>query len=55
MHTGLILTYTNADMPVTLNGYVYATNSILVDGLKFKCAAGPRSRSAANHRIRKSD
>ncbi len=38
--TGLILTYTNADVPVTLNGYVYAANSILVDGLKFKCATG---------------
>jgi len=38
--TGLILTYTNADLPVTLNGYVYAANSVLVDGLKFKCAAG---------------
>ena len=38
--TGLILTYTNADFPVTLNGYVYAANSVLVDGLKFKCAAG---------------
>jgi uncharacterized phage protein (TIGR02218 family) len=38
--TGLILTYTNADPPVTLNGYVYAANSVLVDGLKFKCAAG---------------
>lgn len=38
--SGLILTYTNADVPVTLNGYVYAANSILVDGLKFKCAAG---------------
>ncbi|MGH9676508.1 MAG: DUF2163 domain-containing protein, partial [Candidatus Acidiferrum sp.] len=35
-----ILTYTNADVPVTLNGYVYAANSILVDGLKFKSAAG---------------
>jgi uncharacterized phage protein (TIGR02218 family) len=40
LRTGLILTYTNADVPVTLNGYVYAANSILVDGLKFKCAAG---------------
>ena len=40
LQTGLILTYTNADVPVTLNGYVYAANSILVDGLKFKCAAG---------------
>lgn len=40
LRTGLILTYTNADVPVTLNGYVYAANSILVDGLKFKCSAG---------------
>jgi hypothetical protein len=38
--SGLILTYTNADVPVTLNGHVYVANSILVDGLKFKCAAG---------------
>lgn len=37
--TGLILTYTNADVPVTLNGYVFAANSILVGGLKFKSAA----------------
>lgn len=37
LRTGLILTYTNADVPVTLNGYVYAANSVLVDGLKFKC------------------
>lgn len=40
LRTGLILTYTNADVPITLNGYVYAANSILVDGLKFKCSAG---------------
>jgi uncharacterized phage protein (TIGR02218 family) len=40
LRTGLILTYTNADVPVTLNGYVYAANAVLVDGLKFKCAAG---------------
>jgi phage conserved hypothetical protein BR0599 len=40
LRTGLILTYTNADVPVTLNGYVYAANSILVDGLKFKCGTG---------------
>ena len=38
--SGLILTYTNADVPITLNGYVYVANSILVDGLKFKCTVG---------------
>lgn len=40
LRTGLILTYTNADVPVTLNGYTYAANSILVEGLKFKCSTG---------------
>jgi uncharacterized phage protein (TIGR02218 family) len=40
LRTGLILTYTNADLPVTLNGHVFAANAVLVDGLKFKCAAG---------------
>lgn len=40
LRSGLILTYTNADVPVTLNGYVYAANSILVDGLRFKCTTG---------------
>ena len=37
---GTILTYTNADVPIALNGYSYAANSILVDGLAFKCAMG---------------
>lgn len=40
LRTGLILTYTNADVPVTLNGYVFAANSIIIDGMKFKCAVG---------------
>ncbi|MDQ6704005.1 MAG: DUF2163 domain-containing protein [Pseudomonadota bacterium] len=40
LRTGLILTYCNADVPITLNGYVYAAKSILLDGLKFKCATG---------------
>lgn len=40
LRTGLILTYTNADAPVTLNGYVYAANSVLVEGLEFKCDVG---------------
>ncbi len=38
--SGMILTYTNADVPIALNGYTYLANSILVDGLQFKCAAG---------------
>ena len=40
LRSGLILTYTNADVPIALNGYSYLANSVLVDGLKFKCAAG---------------
>jgi uncharacterized phage protein (TIGR02218 family) len=35
--SGLILTYTNADVPIAMNGFVYAANSVLVDGLTFKC------------------
>ncbi len=38
--SGLILTYTNADIPIPLNGYIYLANSVLVDGLRFKCATG---------------
>jgi uncharacterized phage protein (TIGR02218 family) len=40
LRTGLILTYTDADVPIALNGYSYLANSVLVDGLKFKCAVG---------------
>lgn len=40
LRTGLILTYTNADLPIALNGYIYLANSVLIDGLKFKCAVG---------------
>lgn len=38
--SGLILTYTNADVPIALNGYSYLANSILVDGLHYKCSIG---------------
>jgi uncharacterized phage protein (TIGR02218 family) len=37
---GLILTYTNADVPIALNGYTYLANSVLVDGLHYKCSIG---------------
>lgn len=40
LSSGLILTYTNADVPITLNGYVYLASSILINGLKFKCSVG---------------
>lgn len=38
--SGLILTYTNADVPITLNGYTYLANSVLVDGLHYRCSIG---------------
>ncbi len=38
--SGLVLTYTNADVPIALNGYSYVANSVLVDGLNYKCAVG---------------
>lgn len=40
LRTGTVLTYTNVDVPVALNGYIYAANSLLVDGLQYKCATG---------------
>ncbi len=40
LRTGLVLTYTNADLPIMWNSYTYLANSMLVDGLRFKCAAG---------------
>ena len=40
LQTGLVITYTNADVPITLNGYIYLANSILVHGLKYKCTTG---------------
>ena len=38
--TGLTLTYTNVDQPVTYNGIVFSASGPLVHGLKYKCAAG---------------
>ena len=40
LRTGTILTITNADVPVVLNGATYLANSILIDGLQYKCAVG---------------
>ena len=37
---GMVLTYTNADLPITLNGLVYLANSVLIDGLRYKCSVG---------------
>ncbi len=40
LRSGLILTITNADVPIAMNGAVFAANSLLVDGLTFKSATG---------------
>ena len=40
LRTGTILTYTNADVPVVLNGATFLADSILIDGLQYKCAVG---------------
>ncbi|WP_395698414.1 DUF2163 domain-containing protein [Methylocella sp.] len=40
LRTGLTLAYTNADVPITLNGVTFAADSVLVDGLRFRCEAG---------------
>ena len=38
--TGLTLTYTNVDQPVSYNGAVFAANGPLVQGLKYRCSVG---------------
>jgi uncharacterized phage protein (TIGR02218 family) len=40
LSSGLVLTYTSADLPVVWAGYIFLADSVLVDGLKFKCSAG---------------
>lgn len=40
LRSGAVLTYTNADVPITLNGATFLANSILIDGLQYKCAVG---------------
>lgn len=40
LRTGLVLTYTSADVSISLNGFVFSANSILVDGLRFKSEVG---------------
>ncbi len=40
LRSGLILAVTNADVPIALNGTLFAADSLLVDGLAFKCATG---------------
>jgi uncharacterized phage protein (TIGR02218 family) len=36
----MVLTYTNADVSISFNGYVYSANSVLIDGLKYRCEVG---------------
>ncbi len=40
LRNGTVLTYTNADVPITLGGVTFAANGVLVDGLTFHCKAG---------------
>ena len=40
LRTGTVLTYTNADVAITLNGYIYLASSVRISGLKFKCSVG---------------
>jgi uncharacterized phage protein (TIGR02218 family) len=40
LRSGLVLCYTNADVTFAYNGNTYLGNSILIDGLKYKCTVG---------------
>lgn len=38
--SGAVLTYTDVDQPISYNGYVFAANGPLVQGLKYKSSVG---------------
>ncbi len=38
--SGAVLTYTDLDIPVALNGYTYLANSVLISGLKYRASCG---------------
>ncbi len=38
--TGTVLTYTDLDIPVSLNGFTYLANSVLISGLKYRASCG---------------
>jgi uncharacterized phage protein (TIGR02218 family) len=38
--TGAVLTYTDLDISVALNGYTYLANSVLIAGLKYRSSCG---------------
>jgi uncharacterized phage protein (TIGR02218 family) len=40
LSTGAILTYTNVDQPIIYNGFAFAANGPLVQGLKYKSSVG---------------
>jgi len=40
LSTGTVLTYTDLDTPITLNGFTYLANSVLISGLKYKASCG---------------
>jgi uncharacterized phage protein (TIGR02218 family) len=40
LSTGTVLTYTNVDQPILYNGFVFAANGPLVQGLKYKASVG---------------
>jgi uncharacterized phage protein (TIGR02218 family) len=40
LSTGLALTYTNTDQPVVYNGFTFAANGPMVQGLKYKSSVG---------------
>ena len=40
LQSGSILTFTNLDIPVSWNGYVYSASSVLISGLRYKGSLG---------------
>ncbi|MBB4200685.1 hypothetical protein CCR94_21535 [Rhodoblastus sphagnicola] len=40
LSTGTVLTYTDLDRPVAINGFTYLANSVLISGLKYRASCG---------------
>jgi uncharacterized phage protein (TIGR02218 family) len=40
LQSGLVLTYTNIDVPVTIDSTIFVANSVLVDGLRYRSSVG---------------
>ena len=53
LSTGTVLTYTNVDQPIVYNGFTFAADGPLVQGLKYKASVGSRKSTSNRSRSRR--